>query len=144
MTTVSHEITDLNGTDILFQTESAFVASSLTVVQRIISTNIETLLDVEPMGDVYFKTSVAPPSNCVLQCIYESALETPVGTDGLTEWESGNIQKILGTLLYMSQSLDNMKEALNHKVSMEEYYRVNEKHGEDIKEIKNLLRTSYS
>lgn len=139
-----YKINDVNGTDLLFQTKSSFIASSLKVIQRTDGTNIDTVLDVIPMGDKYFKTLVPPPLNASLTIYYNSRLEEPIGVEGLSSWEKKNINKIMVAISYMEQSLKNMELALEKKVSVDEFFRVTTLQYEDIKGIKNLLTLSSS
>ena len=113
-------VEDVNGIDLLFQLPSAYVAGTLRIIEKKV-TNIEDTIPFTPMGAVFFKIDPPPDIGSDLICYYESTEEVALGLDGLNEWEKANIEKIMATVAFQTQAIDNLIEALDNRVSRREF-----------------------
>jgi len=128
-------IEDVNGVDMLFQTESAYLPNTLTVIEQKEGTGSRDVRTIEQLSNMFFKIDPAPENLSDLYCYYEIAEEDPIGTDSLSPWEKANIEKMMSIIAYQEQTLKNMEAALHGKVNYSDfasYVEVMEKQMADI------------
>ena len=128
-------IPDVNGTDVLFQTETPFIEDSLVVLLHN-PPQVDSLIEITEMGDSFFKTTITPPEGSDLHCYYTQADLSLIGVDTLSVWERANIEKMMSIITFQSQSITNLETALDNKVSyidFDKYTEVIEKQLQDIK-----------
>lgn len=135
MAQVLQIIEDVNGDDMLFQTDSAYIPNTLTVIEQKESTGIRDVKDIEQLSNMFFKIDPAPEALSDLYCYYEVAEDDPIGTDSLSPWEKANVEKMMSIIAYQEQTLLNMEKSLHNKVNYSDfasYVEVMEKQLSDI------------
>jgi len=138
MTQKLQVIEDVNGTDLLFQTESPFIKDTLEVLEKN-SPQPDLIRQVVEMGDTYFKIEPAPPIGADLYCYYEQADIKLIGTDELSPWEKANIEKMMSIIAFQDQSIRNLEASMEQRVTyleMNKYVEVIER---QLKEIQSSL-----
>ena len=83
MATFNQELIEgMNGTDILFKTNSMHKLGSLRVIE-VSSGLIRSIRDVIEICNTYFKIAPAPLVGSSLELYYEALGDIPIGVDGL-------------------------------------------------------------
>ncbi len=131
-------IEDVNGTDLLFQTESPFIKETLEVIEKN-DPQPDLIRQVVEMGDTYFKIEPAPPVGADLWCYYEQADIKLIGTDELSPWEKANIEKMMSIIAYQDQSIKNLEAAMGQRVTFVEFAKYVEVMELQLKEIQSSL-----
>ncbi|RLA57906.1 MAG: hypothetical protein DRQ78_12905, partial [Epsilonproteobacteria bacterium] len=131
-------IEDVNGTDLLFQTESPFIKGTLEVIEKN-DPQPDLIRQVVEMGDTYFKIEPAPPVDADLWCYYEQADIKLIGTDELSPWEKANIEKMMSIIAFQQQSITNLEEALSERVTYVDFSKYVEVMERQLKEIQSSL-----
>lgn len=138
MTIKLHTITNVNGTDELFQMPEPYVSASLQVLQQD-GFGAKTSVEYEVLGDSFFKLTPAPSAGSDLLCYYEPAVEDPIGTDTLSAWEKANISKLMSIIAYQSQTITNMQIAIDNRMTYEDFNNYTEVIEKDLKDVKESL-----
>jgi len=131
-------IEDVNGTDLLFQTESPFIKGTLEVIEKD-PPRPDLIRQVVEMGDSFFKIEPAPPAGADLWCYYEQADITLIGTSDLSPWEKANIEKIMSIIAFQQQSINNLEAAMEERVTYVEFSAYVEVMERQMKEIQVSL-----
>lgn len=135
MSTLLYTITSVNGTDLLFQVPTPFDPTTLRVIERD-TLDQETVVDVETLGTNFFKIDPPPQIGSDLICYFDPIDEDPIGTDSLSQWEKSNIERIMSTIAYQGQTIKNLQEAIENRLTHEVFNSYSEIIEKEIKDMK--------
>lgn len=135
MATILYTIESVNGTDLLFQIPTAFDPTTLRVIEKN-TIDQETVVEVEALGTSFFKIDPPPQAGSDLLCYFDAINDDPIGTDSLSQWEKSNVEKIMSIVAFQEQTISNLLEALEKRVTtidFNSYAEIIEKEIRDIK-----------